>query len=98
MFRYAYLFETWARIELAYSSFAENRLTTWPPGLLLFELLHIQLEEGLYILAGFLSRVNRHIKEWYRMNTELLHHYFLELLALALEEVDCRVFAGHRQY
>lgn len=24
--------ETWARIELAYSSFAENRLTTWPPG------------------------------------------------------------------
>ncbi len=24
--------EAWARIELAYSSFAENRLTTWPPG------------------------------------------------------------------
>ena|GEM_PF-7109308 len=27
-----FFFETWARIELAYSSFAENRLTTWPPG------------------------------------------------------------------
>lgn len=39
--------ETWARIELAYSSFAENRLTTWPPGRFIFDLEYLRTGEHL---------------------------------------------------
>jgi hypothetical protein len=52
--------ETWARIELACSSFAENRLTTWPPGLLVFILFK---QKSIYSLAGFLSFVNFYINK-----------------------------------
>gem|GEM_PF-2176487 len=52
--------EAWARIELAYSSFAENRLTTWPPGRVRRDLPSLKIQQIGFHYFTILSTTRRY--------------------------------------
>ncbi len=80
--------EVWARIELAYSSFAENRLTTWPPDRYFGLTILLFFQQFVDTSACFLPKIDFNVQEGDSTDLEVFFHLISYINPFALQEVQ----------